>query len=186
MADSYVTQNLVASSVMTGLTHLVAKDVVVWVNGAPILAAADAEGLQAARTFTVDGAGQIALDQAYTGLAIAGLAYTGQWQSSKLAYAAAAGTAISQKKQVLGVQPVLLKTHNKGVRFGQDFTSMVGLPEKYREIDVGASVLDDWDDDQIALPGEWNNDARVCVEAHAPMPAQVLALVLKIEAHENG
>lgn len=186
MADSYVTQALVASSVMTNLTHLIGQDVVVWINENPILAAVDSEGLQEAMTFTVDGVGQINLGQAYTGTAVAGLPYIGQWQSSKLAYAAMAGTAISQKKQVLGVQPVLANTHSKGIRFGQTFTKMVGLPEKYREVATGSAVLEEWDDDQFAIPGEWSNDARVCIEAKSPMPAKVLAMVLKMETHENG
>lgn len=183
VADSFVVKSITNTALVTGLDHLEAKDVVVWVDSAPLL---DADGEP--QTFTV-ASGQITLPAAVTGTksAIVGLPYEGRWQSTKLAYAAQGGSAVSQKKQVLQVSPVLYKTWNQALRFGQDFDSMVPLPRIIKGVDVGASaLLDTLDYDAFSIPGSWSNDARICVKALAPMPATVLGMVFNVESHERS
>ena len=65
--------------------------------------------------------------------------YTGRFRSAKLAYAAAAGTALTQKKRVDHLGLILYQTHGQGIRFGQNFTTMNTLPQLYR----GAAVTAD-------------------------------------------
>jgi hypothetical protein len=40
------------------------------------------------------------------------------------------------------------------------------------------SIWSQYDGDFIAMPGEWDTDARLCLEASAPKPCTVLAAVL--------
>lgn len=185
MADSYVTATLAASVTMTGLTHLIAESVVVWADGSPLMTPSpDGIVLPAPTLFVVDGSGHITLPAAVTGDVTAGLPYEGFWKSTKLAYAAQTGTAVSQKKQVKRVAPLLYKTHIQSTLYGQDFTKMTPLPRVVRGADVGADgFLDDYDFDGFALPGKWDNDSRLCLKFRAPLPATVLGLGLEVESH---
>lgn len=182
MSDSYVIKDIVASATITGLSHLEGKQVVVWASGAPIL-----DANYDPTRFTV-AAGQITLSAAMTGRAIVGLYYEGQWKSTKLAYAAQAGTAMSQKKIIQEVSPILYKTHNRALKFGSTFTNTMDfLPRKIKGVDVGENaMLSDHDYDGFALPGTWDNDARLCITMRAPMPATILGLGILMEAHERG
>lgn len=181
IADSHKVFDLVASNIVTGLSHIEGKQVVVWAAEAPLL---DANGDPA--FFTVV-AGAIVLPTIVTGKVIVGLYYEGLWKSTKLAYAAQTGTAMSQKKTILGVAPILYSTHNKAVLFGQDFLRMDPLPQVIKGEDVGFSaMLTDYDYDEFALPGHWSNDSRLCLKMRAPMPAVVLGVGVKMESHENA
>ena len=179
MADSYVTATLSASDTMTGLSHLEGEDVVVWVDGAPIMNG------DVPQTYTVS-SGSITLDQAYTATAIAGLAYTWQWQSAKLAYGVQDGNPISRRKKVSQVAPILYKTHIRGIQYGYNFTDMTYLP-LVSNIDGAAEatskVYDTYDPDHQALPGRWDTDARVCLQGMAPLPCTILALSLIVDAN---
>ena len=179
MADGFVTATLSASDTFTGLGHLEGEDVVVWVDSAPIM-----DG-DAPATFTV-ASGSITLDQAYTGLAIAGLAYTWQWQSAKLAYGVRDGNPISRRKKVSQVAPVLYKTHIRGIQYGYDFDNMTYLPlvsNVTGAVEDTSKLYDTYDPDHQALPGVWDTDARVCLQGQAPLPCTVLALSLIVDAN---
>lgn len=188
IADSFFSADLVASAVVTGGGHLNGEQVVAWANGLPLLDAAGEPQL-----FTVAG-GQFDLPAAITGRVYAGLPYEGRWKSTKLAYAAPDGSAMSQKKQVVGVAPLLYSTHSRGILFGKSFTGnmdavprMIGMVP--RAMNTMLSDLDEeggYDYDQFALPGSWSNDSRLCMKMRAPMPAICLATVLTMEAHSSG
>lgn len=181
IADSYKVFDLVASNSVTGLGHLEGKQVVVWADGSPLL---DEDGDP--QLFTVASAA-ITLPSEVTGKVIVGLYYEGLWQSTKLAYAAQTGTAMSQKKAILAVAPILYSTHNKAVLFGQDFVNMDPLPQMIEGEDIGINaMLDDYDYDEFALPGHWSNDSRLCLKMRAPMPAVILGVGIKMESHENA
>jgi hypothetical protein len=49
--------------------------------------------------------------------AVVGLPYTGEFQSAKLAYAAALGTALNQKKRIDHIGLVLTDTHYQGLEY---------------------------------------------------------------------
>lgn len=182
IADSAVTATLAASATVTGLTHLVGENVVVWADGEPLL---DDDGNP--EEFTVSGAGEIVLPSAVTGTVITGKPFTAYWKSTKLAYAAQAGTAMSQKKNVVRVNPILYMVHNKALKFGKDFTDMEFLPESYEMTDYGISAfMETWDYDGFSIPGGWSNDDRLCIMGRSPMPATILGIGITMEGHEQG
>jgi hypothetical protein len=180
IADSYVVADLVATATMP-VAHLTGENVVVWSGGLPILNAVGEPQI-----FPVV-AGAITLPAVTTGRVIAGLGYDGQWKSTKLAYATPDGSAISQKKQAIRVAPLLYSSHIRGALFGQTFDKMDGVPRSIKGVSKALnSMLDTYDYDQFALPGTWDNDARLCIKMRAPMPAIVLGTVIMVEAHANG
>lgn len=181
MADAYVTSNIVATSIITGLSHLEGEEVVAWVDGSPML---DAEGSPA--LFTVTGA-QINIGTAMTGQAIVGLPYTGQWKSVKLAYGAQMGTAVSQPKIIKDFAPLLYKTHQRALRYGRDFNSLSDLPLVIDGVEnVFDTMLDAYDGPPLTFEGGWSTDSRICLEMRAPLPCTVLGLAGAIETNERG
>lgn len=181
MADSYKVVTLAATATVTGLSHLEGETVVVWQGTAPLLT-----DVGEPRTFTV-ASGQITLPAAYTGDVVVGIPYEGRFKSTKLAYAAQTGTAVTQRKIVSRVSPLLYKTHMRAVLFGQDFTRMDPLPRHYRGVDQGVNgFLDDYDSDGFTLPGSWSTDCRLCMKFRSPLPATVLGVVLEVESHERA
>lgn len=182
MSDSYKVVTLAASATVTGLSHLEGKAVNVWQGTLPLLNSSDGSP----RTFTVSG-GQITLPAAYTGNVVVGLPYEGRFKSTKLAYAAQTGTAVTQRKIVNRVAPLMYQTHIGGVMFGMDFTRMDTPPRNYRGFDPGSNVvMDDYDSDGFTVPGGWSTDSRLCMKFRSPLPATVLGVVLEIESHERG
>jgi hypothetical protein len=171
-ADSYIVYSGAATTTITGLSHLEGAEVVIWGDGAD-------QG-----TATVSG-GQITLATAVSN-AVVGLSYRARYKSSKLAYAAGAGTALTQRKRVHHVGLILADTHAQGLRYGPDFDTLDDLPA----VEDGALVDGDYiwsayDKDSIEFPGEWSTDARVCLEAAAPRPCTVLALVVGLETKDK-
>lgn len=75
-----------SGNTISGATHLIGKQVVVWADGKPL------DG-----TFTVASDGTITLDGTYSSV-VYGLPYTARYKSSRLAYGAQLGTALLQKK----------------------------------------------------------------------------------------
>ena len=186
-ADSFATftNAPAAASIPAGTcSHLVAESVVVWADGKCLR---DSNGDIA--TFTVDGDGGVAAltnngssYSATTG--VVGLAYRARYKSSKLAYAAEIGTGIGQRGRVARVGLVLANTHPKGLKYGQSYDEMDEMPE----VEDGAAVDADtiwtsYDKDSFSFPGEWSPDPRICLEANAPRPANVLAIPVVMERH---
>ena len=182
MSDSYKVVTLAASATVTGLSHLEAKSVQVWQGSLPILDTTTGEP----RSFTVSG-GQITLPAAYTGDVVVGLAYEGRFKSTKLAYAAQTGTAVTQRKTVTRVAPLLYQAHMRAALFGDNFTRMDPLPRLYRGVDQGLNaLLADYDSDGLTVPGGWSTDSRLCMKFRSPLPATVLGVVLEVEGHERA
>ena len=182
LADSFIVKTLAASASVTGLSHLEGESVVVWnlTAGTPYMTGDDPT------TFTVT-AGAITLPASITGDVVVGIPYTGRWKSTKLAYAAQTGTAMSQKKNILQVAPILYSTHNRAVKFGPSFDKLQVLPRVIKGKDVGASaMLADYDYDAFAIKGDWNNDSRMCMEFRSPLPGTCLGIGILMESHENS
>ena len=182
LADSFITYSGAATATITGLDHLEAKDVVVWADGKCLT---DAAGDIA--TFTVS-SGSITLTdggssyQATT--AVVGLAYRARFKSSKLAYAAEIGVGIGQRGRVSRMGLVLANTHARGLRYGQDYDALDDMPSVEDGAVVDAdTVWSSYDKDSVPFPGEWSPDSRICLEANAPRPANVLAVPLVMERH---
>jgi hypothetical protein len=179
MADSYIETTLSDSATVTGLSHLEAKEVVVWANGAAVMDGDDPQ------RFTV-ASGQITLPESVTGKVIVGLPYTWQWKSAKLAYGTKDEAPLSRRKRIHDIAPILLNTHSRGIKYGQDFTDMDHIPLTCScsgaEL-TGNEVIVAYDNQSQALPGDWSTDARVCLQGTAPLPCTVLALSITVEGH---
>ena len=188
--DSHVLQtSMTDTNVVTGLTHLNNQQVVVWVDGAAVLdTSAGNTDPYIRQLFTVSG-GQITLPTASAGQNIvAGLSYTGRWQSVKLAYGAARGTALLQRKRVSHLGLYLTDTAIGGMRIGSDFSNLQGLRLDYRGRFLSRSeVLSEYDYDASQFNGDWDTDSRLAIETVSPFPATVGALAFSLNTKDiNG
>lgn len=169
-ADSFVTGSSV--SVLTGLDHLEGKSVVAWADGKDI------------GTFTVS-SGSVYLGATYSNI-VAGLGYTAQYKSSKLAYAAGMGTALTQRKAVDHLALIMCNTHAQGLQYGPDFTRLDDMPrfEDGTYVEEG-KVWESYDKDSFEFDGMWDTDSRICLQAAAPRPVTLLAAVISIATHDK-
>lgn len=175
IADLYVTNTLTPTTALFGLGHLVGREVVVW-----------ADGVYLPGPFTVSGGGTISLGASYTNVC-AGLPYTAQYKSTKLAYGAGLGTALNQRKRVGNISLVLRDTHKAGLKYGPDFTNLDDLPN----VEDGATtpanyVWESFDKDSFAFNGTWDTDSRICLQASAPRPATVCGLVVTLVTNDKS
>jgi hypothetical protein len=169
--DAHIVYTGTATATITGLSHLNGQTVAVWADG------------KDAGTYVVSG-GSITLATAAANV-VAGLAYTAQWKSTKLAYAAQLGTALNQRKRVTRLGLILANCHAQGIEFGPDFDNLDGLPqiEDGAQVDQN-SVWQEYDKDSVVVPGNWDTDARICLQAASPRPVTVLGIVVGMETRE--
>lgn len=176
-ADAHVVYSGLVSTTLTGLGHLEGQSVVVWVWNNSDDEGTDFQNADTTtKTFTVTG-GQITIPTLYQN-AVVGLYYEAFYQSSKLAYAAQQGTALAQKKQPLQVGLLLLNTHAKGIKYGQNFTKMDPLPIMDKGV-ARTGMIDIADQEMARIPGTWGTDQRLCLKAAAPRPCMVAAAVIR-------
>ncbi len=107
---------------------------------------------------------------------IAGLGYTAQFKSTKLA--SVEGIGLNQRKRVDNLGFILKNTHYQGLTFGPSFTKLDNLPK----VVAGSAQADDtvwseFDEPVIPFKGVWDTDSRICLQAAAPRPCTVLAIV---------
>lgn len=189
LADSFVTYSGSAVSTLTGLSHLEGEEVVVWADGRDY--SYDESGVQ--KTYTVS-SGQIEIADAVQ-QAVIGLPYEAKWRTTKLAYGAALGTALTQQKRVDHVGFILRHTHNNGLYFGRDFDNMDPaisrgvVYEGYAlDADDGGdqTVFMDFDKPSFPFDGRFDTDARICLKALAPRPCGVMAAVPSMATHDKA
>lgn len=189
-ADSFVTftNSPAAASVPAGTaSHLVGETVVVWADGKCLR---DADGNIATFTVAADG-GIDALTNAGSSYSattgVVGLAYTARFRSSKLAYAAAMGTALTQRKRVSYLGLILLNTHAQGLKYGTSFDHLDSLPliKDGAEVDLD-DIHESYDMDATEVNDTWGTDSRLCLEANAPRPCTVSAAVITLATHDKG
>lgn len=140
--------------------------------------------------YTVDTGGDVTLSLT-NGLhhAVAGLPYSAAWKSTKMAYGAQMGTALTMKKRVPQMGLVLYKTHCSGLYTGSD-TGSDKIQPLPRMLNQGAAVDPDQifktlDEAPFATPGGWDEDSRVTLRAKAPRPCTVLAIVPAVDTNES-
>jgi hypothetical protein len=174
LSDAYLVYSGASTTTITGLSHLEAKTVTVWGNTKDL------------GTYTVSGGQITGITEAVT-YAVVGISYTAQWQSAKLAYASQKGTALTQKKNVSGLGCVLVDTHAQGLKYGSDFSNLDNLPmiEDGAVVDPN-KIWSEYDKASFVFPGQWDTDARVCLQAASPRPCTVSALVITIETNEKS
>lgn len=113
--------------------------------------------------------------------AVIGLPYTARYKSSKLAYGAQGGTALTKKKRLDHVGLVMANVHPKGLYYGDNEDSMWPLPEvEGGEVIDPDTMRDAYDEDGIELSGAWSTDSRLYLKAYAPRPVTVMAAVIDI------
>lgn len=181
-ADSFIAWSG-SSNVITGLSHLEGKQVVVWADGKDYSAGFGDDQIK----YTVN-SGQIILPETVTS-AIIGLPYEGRYKSNKLVFAVGqgdAGTSLTQVKRINQLGVILYKTHNKGVVFGRNFTEMDDLPRTLNGEIIGNDVIHErYDHNAIVFDGEYDNDARLCMKMCAPRPATVLGVVATVGMNDK-
>jgi hypothetical protein len=154
--------------------HLNGRQVVVWADGKAIY---DQDNL-----YTVSG-NQVTLTVAASNVVI-GLPYVGRWQSTKLAYGAAGGTALFQKKRVSQLGLYLTNTMLDGLRVGNDFSALRRLTTTKSDKPIPANTLfDTYDADMMSVSSDWDTDSRICLEARAPYPFTAASLVMDIKTN---
>lgn len=181
LADCFIVYNGSPTTTITGLSHLEGEVVVVWADGAD--KSPDVAGVQT--VYTVTG-GQITLTSAVS-QAIVGLPYEAQYKSTKLAYAAAAGTALTQTKRVDHVGLILGTTHNNGIFLGPDFATMDALPRVLADGSESTTdqIFSGFDGPSIEFPGVHSTDSRLCIKGKAPRPAEVRAAAISIQTNDK-
>ena len=171
-ADSFVLYESLNSDTLTGLDHIEGSEVVVWADG------------RYDGTYTVTG-GSVTLPASVTD-AVAGIGYAATFESTKLAYAAQGGSALSQVKRVDHVALILHKTHYQGIQYGDSWDYMDDLPLVEQGIATPADTIwENFDSDAVELNGSYNADSRLCLKATAPKPCTVLAAIVSMSTYEK-
>lgn len=179
-ADSFKQFTGIGSATITGLDHLEGEEVVVWADGKDF--SPEVNGSQTTYTVT---AGAITLAESVTN-AMVGLPYEAEFKSTKLAYLAQAGTALTQKKRIHSLGLIFANVHHKGIKYGKSFDNMDQLPSVMNDIPIAANtVFDDLDLREVEFMGEWDNDSRLHLKACAPRPCTLLAAVIGMKTNEG-
>lgn len=166
LSDAHVVYSGVATSTLTGLSHLEGLTVCVW-----------AEGVDR-RTFVV-ASGAINIGAPTVTSAVIGLPYTAQFKSTKLG-------EVAQRNRIPKVGVLLANTHAQGLKYGEDFATLDDLPrtEAYTDVATGA-IWDAYGEDMFEFNGTWAADMRLCLQAASPRPCTVLGAVLTVEEHAS-
>lgn len=158
-------------SVVTGLEHLEGEEVVVWADGRDL------------GTYTVGG-GYIDLGEIVSDITV-GLAYTARYKSARIVIPVKNAEIIfAAAKQISHVGLLLQDTHAQGLRYGQSFDYMDDMPlrEGYADVDPD-TIHETYEGQTIEMPGAWEPDARLCLEAASPRPCTVIACALDVTGH---
>ena len=173
-ADSFAAATQAASTTINGLNHLAGKSVVCWHDG---ICETDLDGN--ILTYTVSSTGSITLDSNASDFVV-GLPYEAQFKGTKL------GTALGKYKHIDHLAIILYNTHPLGLLYGPTFDA--DAMEQIAQNEDGAAldqdvILDQFDQRPMVFQGTWSTDARVCLQAAAPRPCTVLAIVVQGEVH---
>lgn len=169
-ADAFLVYSGVAATSITA-AHLAGETVVVWADGLDV------------GEHVISAGGALTLETEASNVVV-GLPYTARWKSTKLAYAAQSGTALQQRKKFDHLGVILVDTHIGGLRYGPNFTDMDSLPlVENGVVQSEDTIYENYDEDSFEFQGEWGPDSRLCLEAAAPRPCNILAATLPIEEH---
>lgn len=170
LADSHVAGTNGSPSATIAAPHLMGESLICW-----------ADGKDQGGPFPVDLSGNITLPAPVTTYC-AGLTYSAKFKSAKLAYSAQPSSPLAENKRIANISLILANTHAQGVRYGRDFTSLQSLPlTPGGKVIASDSMLTTFDDQPWNMGGTWNSDSRICLQADAPRPATVMAIVLDME-----
>lgn len=188
LMDCAVSMTDTGLSASISAPHLAGENVIVWgsdtgTGGGKDFSPDSDSGVQL--TYALDGSGNGAIGTAVKHKTI-GLPYSALWKSTKLAYAAEMGTALSQMKTVPGLALSVWRCHNNGLFFGTDSGALDPLPRMVEEEEVDPDrIFDTLDMVEVSMPRKWHPDIRLVLKAKAPRPATVLAAIPKIVTNER-
>lgn len=177
LADGFSRFTATAGQTTFSVPHLNGKQVTVWVDGAAVR---DQNNL-----YTV-ASNQVVIPAVAEGKSVViGLPYSGRFQSTKLAYGAAGGTALFKRKRVAQLGMYLVNTMLDGLRAGRSFTELRKFTTtKGDKALVAGTLYEEFDADLMAISNSWDTDSRICIEALSPYPFTAAALVL--DTQTNG
>lgn len=167
-ADCLATYDSTATTTITGLDHLEAKEVVLWADGAE-------------QTPQTVASGNITLE-AEASVVQVGLKYIHEAFTLKPDFGAQAGTAIGKPKRFHALTFILLNAHS--MKYGNDDDTLLNID--FRQV---SDVMD------AAVPlftGEWSvdfdgytdTDARIYIESEAPAPFTLLGIAAEMKTNE--
>lgn len=165
-----------AATVFSGLEHLEGETVSVWADG------------RDGGEYTVS-SGLITLDTAAE-YVIIGLKYRGKWKSSKLAFGARNGTALTQDKSVGRLGVCIHETPIGVLKYGRSFDAIDANGGDELEIEFSDGIIMDapvilkTQDNNLPFEGVTEIDPRVCLVMDGPAPVTVLALVPNVDLEE--
>jgi len=157
----------------TGLDYLEGERVHVWADG------------RNAGSFVVTG-GSITIGFEAVQVII-GLNYTGKWKSSKMAFGARNGTALTQDKTVQHLGICTLDTPTGAFKYGRSFEHCID--ETINEF-VDGMLMDEpvmliTEDINQPFDGATEIDSRICLVMDTPAPVTILALVPNVDIEER-
>jgi hypothetical protein len=173
LSDSHVEfSSNIATTNITGLSHLNGHHVVVWGNRKYL-------------GYYQVSSGSITINES-TRYAIVGIPYAAFYKSAKLAYAAGLGTGLGQKKKVGGVSFILKNTHARGLKYGDAANNLQSMPFVEDGVIVDSNkIWQSYDKERIPMPSNFNTDSRLCLAAYAPRPCTVLGAIITVETNDK-
>jgi hypothetical protein len=176
LADGFRRFTTTAGQTTFAVPHLNGKGVTVWLDGAALH---DQDNLYPVAS------GQVVLPPQPAGRAVViGLPYVGRWQSTKLAYGAANGTALFRKKRVSQLGMYLVYTMLDGLRVGNTFDSLHRLTVTKGDKPIAANRLfTSFDADMMSVSSDWDTDSRLCLEHRSPYPFTAGSLVMDVKTN---
>ncbi|HIC82454.1 MAG TPA: hypothetical protein EYP07_16045, partial [Kiloniellaceae bacterium] len=126
--------------------------------------------------------GQITLDSAVS-QAVVGLGYRHVFRSLKLAFGAAAGTAVGKVKRVHGIVLVLL--HSLGIRIGPSIDRLEAIPLREVKDAMDTAVPLFTGERHVSFEGDFERDARIVISDDAPLPFTLLAAAPELKTNEQ-
>lgn len=166
-ADSLITYDSAAATVITGLSHLEGETVKVWGDGAIL-------------PDVVVTNGQITLSTSVK-VAQIGLAYRHRLKTLKIEGGNPAGTALGKTKRIYGITFVLLNSHT--LRFGPNDDNL--LKKDFRLIsspmDAGVPLFSG--EQFFEFDGGLDTDTRIIVDSDDPAPFTLLAMSPWVRVH---
>lgn len=172
-ADSFISYSGAATTTISGLDHLEGRTVVAWGDGKDL-----------GRVNVSSGSVTLPVEVEN---AVVGLEYTADRKTTKLAYGAAMGSALTMRKRINALGLVLANTHYRGLQYGPDFDTLDDLPAMEQGVKTPSdTVWESFDQDSFTFPGSWDTDARLCLRAQAPRPCTILAAVISMDTNDKA
>ena len=127
--------------------------------------------------------GQITLNQP-AGKVSVGLPYLHRYKSLKLAFGAAAGTAIGKTKRSHAATLVLDSVAEGSVLIGETADAMEPLILRRASDAMDSAVPLFTGEYQIDIDGDWESDPRIIIEGDAPAPFTLLAIAPEMKTND--